>query len=87
MQLHVIYRSTDRENRKARPAGFSKHTALLSFLRAREACAEAGDLLFLNNGSIAAERLALMEATGAVETLDDLELHESYWAADRKSVV
>jgi hypothetical protein len=83
VQLHVIYRSTDRENRKARPAAFSKHTALLSFLRAREACAEAGDLVFLNNGSIAADRLALMEATGTVKTLDDLQLHESYWAALR----
>lgn len=83
VQLHVIYRSTGRENRKPRPAYYSKHASLLSFLRAREACAEPGDLVFLNGGPIAAERLAVMEATGAVEAHDDLELYESYWAALR----
>lgn len=83
VKLHVIYRSTDMENRKARPAYYSKHTALLSFLRAREACAEAGELVFVNSGPIAGERLAVMEATGAVDQHEQLELHESYWAALR----
>jgi hypothetical protein len=80
-RIHVIYRSTDRENRKVRPDYFSKHASLLSFLRAREACAEAGELVFVNNGPIAAERLALMEAMGTVDRHDGLDLHESYWAA------
>ena len=83
MRLHVIYRSTDRENLKARPAYYSKDTALLSFLRAREACPEAGDLVFVNNGPIAADRLAMMQAAGTVDPHHDLELHESYWAALR----
>jgi hypothetical protein len=83
VRLHVIYRSTDRENLKARPAYYSKRSSLLSFLRAREACADAGELVFLNNGPIAPERLAVMEAAGTVEAHGDLELHESYWAALR----
>lgn len=83
VKLHAIYRSTDLENRKARPASYSKHTALLSFLRARDACAEAGELVFVNSGPIAGERLAVMEATGAVDQHEQLELHESYWAALR----
>jgi hypothetical protein len=83
VRLHVIYRSTDRENSKARPAYYSKQSSLLSFLRAREACAEAGELVFLNNGPIAPERLAVMEAAGTVEAHGNLELHESYWAALR----
>jgi hypothetical protein len=83
MRLHMIYRSTDRENTKARPAYYSKLSSLLSFLRAREACADAGELVFVNNGPIARERLALMEAAGSVDPHGDLELHESYWAALR----
>jgi hypothetical protein len=83
MQLHVIYRSTDRENRKPRPAYYSKYATLLSCLRAREACAEAGELVFVNSGPIASERLAVMEATGVVDQHEPLELHESYWAALR----
>jgi hypothetical protein len=83
VRLHVIYRSTDRENLKGRPAYYSKQASLLSFLRAHEACAEAGELVFLNNGPIASERLAVMQAAGTVEAHGDLELHESYWAALR----
>jgi hypothetical protein len=81
VRLHVVYRSTDLGNAKPRPPFFSKHTSLRSFLRARAACELEGELVFVNNGPIAAERLALMHAAGRVDAHDGLELHESYWAA------
>ena len=83
VRLHAIYRSNAHENRKPRPAGYSKDAALASFLRAREACPEAGELVFVNSGPIAAGRLAAMEAAGTLDAHDNLELHESYWAALR----
>jgi hypothetical protein len=81
VRLHVIYRSTDLENAKPRPAFFSKLLALQSFLRAREACPLEGELVFVNNGPIAAERLAVMHAAGRIDPQRGLELHESYWHA------
>lgn len=79
--LHIIYRSVDAANRKPRPAGFSKLACLVSFMAACAACPELGELLFLNNGPIAPELMALMSPAGQVVEREGLELHESYWAA------
>src|SRR5690242_19453087 len=61
--LHAIYRSTAKVNAKPRPPGFSKLRSLESFLAAWPG---EGDLIFLNDGPVAAEQLELMEAAGEV---------------------
>lgn len=82
VRLHVIYRSTGPENAKGRPAYHSKLRSLRSLLRSWDAVqAPRGELVFLNNGPIPADRLAVMRRAGRVESLSGLELHESYWAA------
>jgi hypothetical protein len=67
--LHVIYRSYGGENFKGRPAYYSKQLALASFVRAVEVAREAGvdvEVLYLNDGAIPAERLALMARSGEI---------------------
>lgn len=63
MKLHVVYRSVGRENRKRRPPYYSKLLCLGSFVRALERC-PAADVVFLNDGEIPSDRLALMERAG-----------------------
>jgi hypothetical protein len=72
--LRVIYRSTGRENRKSRPAFYSKLLSLASFLRAAEECEEPVDILFLNDGPIPDDRLELMHAGGEVGYLRHTDL-------------
>jgi hypothetical protein len=81
MRLHAIYRSVGAENRKQRPPGYSKPTCLRSFLRARDACASTGELLFLNDGPIPPDLVAAMQRAGEIVARAGLELHGSYWAA------
>lgn len=64
--LHVIYRSYGGENHKGRPDYYSKHLALRSFIRAVEHCTVPVEVIYLNDGPIPAELLALMRATGEV---------------------
>ena len=81
VRLHVIYRSTGPDNAKGRPPYHSKLRSLRSLLRSWEAVGPRGELVFLNNGPIPADRLAVMHRCGRVESRSGLELHESYWAA------
>ena len=69
MRIHVVYRSTGTENRKARPAFYNKLLSLLSFLRALEACDAPVETVFLNDGPIPGERLELMRSAGEVVAL------------------
>src|SRR4051794_31846232 len=83
LRLHVIYRSAGGDNRKARPAFYSKRTALLSFLRAWWAvpAEERGEMIFLNDGAVGEDRLAPMRHAGVVDARSGLQIHGSYWAA------
>jgi hypothetical protein len=72
--LRVIYRSTGRENKKMRPAFYSKLLSLASFLRSVDECEAEVDILFLNDGPIPEDRLALMEAAGEVGYLRSTDL-------------
>ncbi len=62
--LHVIYRSYGGENVKNRPAFYSKRLALASFVRAVEEAGVPIEVLYLNDGPIPADRLALMDGSG-----------------------
>ena len=75
-----MYRSIGPDNAKNRPPFHSKRTSLLSFLRALDAI-DPGELVFLNNGPIPDDRLAIMRRAGRIDARDALDLHESYWAA------
>ena len=78
MRLHVLYRSYGGENRKGRPPYYSKHVSLLSFLRSLEN-APGLDVSFINNGPIPADRLELMQATGArILQIDKPAMRPSY---------
>jgi len=76
----VIYRSHGGENSKARPAYYSKLLALASFVRAAEAVDPAPELMFVNDGSIPAPRLALMESRGEVLSVSAGSNRQSYRA-------
>lgn len=78
--LRVIYRSHGGENSKARPAYYSKLLALASFVRAAEAVDPAPELVFVNDGSIPAPRLALMESRGEVLSVSAGSNRQSYRA-------
>jgi hypothetical protein len=66
MKLHVIYRSTGKENTKARPYFYTKLLCLLSLLFAIQASDARPEVLFLNDDPIPEKRLRLMRATGEV---------------------
>ncbi len=67
MRLHVVCRSHGGENAKGRPVYYSKQIALTSLVRAAERC-PVGDveLIFVNDGPIPQERVAVMARTGEV---------------------
>jgi hypothetical protein len=65
VKLHVLYRSTGGENRKNRPAFYSKLLALASLTRALDALQTEYEIVFLNDGTIPNDRLTLMIAFGA----------------------
>ncbi|MCX6465187.1 MAG: hypothetical protein NTW05_16580 [Pseudonocardiales bacterium] len=69
-RLTIVYRSADAENAKPRPRYYSKDLALASILRSAEALPQPPRFVFLNDGALPAERLALMERHGEVVPID-----------------
>ena len=67
--MRIAYRSCDADNGKPRPPFFSKSLALASLLRAAQALPEPPSIVFLNDGPIARERLAVMENFGDVRPI------------------
>lgn len=78
----LVYRSYGGENRKQRPDYYSKVLTLTSFVRAASRL-PAAEIIFLNDGPVPGERLAIMEQFGRVIQLaDDAQgLRASYRAA------
>lgn len=68
--LRVVYRSAEAENTKPRPPYYSKTLALASVLRAVAPLGTDAEIVFVNDGEIPAERLALMQAHGTVRVID-----------------
>mgnify|MGYP001168470632 CR=1 FL=1 len=66
MKLWIIYRSVGTENQKNRPPFYSKKLALASFLRAVENAGVETGVLFVNDGPIPDDRLAMMSRAGEV---------------------
>lgn len=64
MRLHVLYRSFGGENQKGRPSYYSKRLSLISFLRSVQGVPGL-DVTFVNNGPVPADRLVLMQRSGA----------------------
>lgn len=68
--LRIVYRSADAENTKPRPPYYSKTLALASVLRAAAPLGTGAEIVFVNDGEIPADRLALMQAHGTVRAID-----------------
>jgi hypothetical protein len=81
MSLHVVYRSTGGENKKDRPAYYSKVMCLLSLLRSVVEASEEIDVVFLNDGPVPEDRLALMSQAGEVVELPGVGRVRSYLTA------
>lgn len=79
-RLHVVFRSYGPSNAKARPAFYSKLLALTSLVRAVEGAGQPIDLIFLNDGPIPEDRLAVMSRAGEVVARTRLGLRGSYLA-------
>jgi hypothetical protein len=82
--LHIVYRSYGGENKKSRPGYYSKLLALMSFVEAVEELKRAqGELevIYLNDGPIAADCLSVMTRTGEVMQRSGLRLRGSMRAA------
>lgn len=81
--IHFVYRSYGGENAKGRPPYYSKNLALASFVTA--ATAVEGEIVFLNDGPVAAEKRALMQRVGEVVDLPGgpVGMRASYTAALR----
>ena len=78
MKLHAIYRSYGGENRKSRPAYYSKLLALASFVRAVDQLECPVGLTFLNDGPVANDAYRLMQTVGRVAPFDRLGIRGSY---------
>jgi hypothetical protein len=76
--LHLVYRSSGKENAKARPPFYGKALALASFLRSARRCPEVESLVFLNDAPLAPSILQVMAGTGEVLNQEDLILPRSY---------
>ncbi len=81
MNCHFVYRSTGKENRKERPAFYTKAVALASFLSAIGALPAAGEIVFVNDAPIAPELEEVMRRHGSVVNLPGLTMLASYWRA------
>jgi hypothetical protein len=66
LQLHIVYRSTGKENLKPRPAYYSKLVCLLSLLRAVETYEGTVEIAYLTDGPIPPDQLELMNSSGSV---------------------
>jgi len=81
VRLHTIYRTTGSENRKARPAWYSKALALESYLGSLGNVSNAGDVVFVVDGPMADTDLARLGQAGEVVQLDGVGNSSSYrWA-------
>ncbi|MBW0092709.1 hypothetical protein I4I73_12165 [Pseudonocardia sp. KRD-184] len=69
-RVRIVYRSAESENTKPRPPYYSKTLALASLLRAVEPLGDDAEIVFVNDGDIPADRLALMEAHGTVRRIE-----------------
>ena len=76
MRLRIVYRSYGGENMKNRPGYYTKALALQSFLRAAEAV--DAEIVFMNDGPMPEERLALMRDVGEIVTLPGVGMRRSY---------
>ena len=86
MRLHVLYRSYGGENAKGRPPYYDKRLSLVSFLRSAGEVPDV-DVTFVNDGPIPADRLELMQASGArVLPIDAGGVRRSYRAALRYAI-
>ncbi|MGX5655280.1 hypothetical protein ACWKWC_10965 [Geodermatophilus nigrescens] len=81
MALRLVYRSYGGENQKNRPEYFDKRSCLLSFLRSADAVGGDVELVFVNNGPIAEERVAMMREHGTIVDLPGVGVHASYASA------
>jgi hypothetical protein len=81
MRLHVVCRSTGGENKKERPSYYSKVMCLVSLLRSIAEASQEIDVVFLNDGPVPEDRLALMAQAGEVMELPEVGRVRSYWAA------
>lgn len=70
-QLRIYYRSHGAENAKARPDYYSKHLALTSLLRAAAAVHPRPELVFVNDGPLPEDRLALMRTNGRIVSITE----------------
>ena len=82
MTLHVVVRSYGGENQKRRPSYYSKVLTLSSVVRALARVPEA-EAIFLNDGPVPPDRLALMQRAGRVVSLGEepAGMRASYRAA------
>lgn len=78
MTLHLVYRSSGKENNKRRPPFYSKTLALASFLRAVERSDEVGSVVFLNDAPIPRATVEMMSKAGEVVNRTGLTLARSY---------
>jgi hypothetical protein len=86
MRLHVLYRSYGGENAKGRPPYYDKRLSLVSFLRSAGGVPDV-DITFLNDGPIPADRLEVMQASGArIVPIDAHGMRPSYRAALRHAI-
>jgi hypothetical protein len=83
MKVYFIYRSTAKENKKLRPAFYSKQLALCSFLRAIENMQQRSDIIFINDAPISAKLESIMELNGEIVNIVGLTLIKSYYTTIR----
>lgn len=67
--LRILHRSYGGDNAKPRPPFYSKVLALASLIRVAQELTPAGELVFINDGPMPAERLSIMEAWGEVRSV------------------
>lgn len=83
LRLRIVYRSSGGDNPKQRPDYYSKLLALQSMVRAAGALAHRCDVVFLNDGPIPDDRMAVMAAHGQIVPIDAGSNRRSYRAAVR----
>lgn len=67
--LRILHRSYGGDNDKPRPPYYSKVLALASLIRAAQELTPNGELVFINDGPMPAERLDVMEKWGEVRSV------------------
>jgi hypothetical protein len=79
-RLHVVHRSTARDNAKPRPVWYDKSVCLLSLVRAARACDRLGEVVLLNvdDAPMPPDRLALQRELGRVETVPATGMGATY---------